>query len=175
MLAYHLFLPRSVWIPELPSATKPYDYSVVPHQVKDCTVLGDQRCLSWLITTVRGTANATPAQISLYSQCKRLKWGSMWDCKRGHARPSQPWAWRYTFTEWHGTLWLSLCRRVGTQKAGGGGAACVWRGKTAHSNGEKRAISNQVRSAAQFATGQNTSVIRFLVTIFPNLHGQCSP
>lgn len=34
-------------------------------------------------------------------------------------------------------------------------------------NGEKRAISNQVPSAAQLAMGQNTSVIRFFLTIFP--------
>lgn len=27
----------------------------------------------------------------------------MWDCKRGQPRPTQPWAWRYTFTGWHGT------------------------------------------------------------------------
>lgn len=42
-------------------------------------------------------------------------------------------------------------------------------------NGEKRAISNQVPSAAQLATGQNTSVIRFLLTISPNLCVQCRP
>lgn len=58
--------------------------------------------------------------LSLYSQCKRLKRGSMWDCKWGQARPRQPWDWRYTFTGWHGTLWLSLCCRAGTRKAGGG-------------------------------------------------------
>lgn len=34
-------------------------------------------------------------------------------------------------------------------------------------NGEKWAISNQVPSAAQLATGQSTSVIRFLLTISP--------
>lgn len=42
-------------------------------------------------------------------------------------------------------------------------------------NGEKRAISNQVPSATQLATGQNTSVIRFLLTISPNLCAQCCP
>lgn len=40
-------------------------------------------------------------------------------------------------------------------------------------NGEKRAISNQVPSAAQLTTGQNTSVIRSLLTISPNLCAKC--
>ena len=64
------------------------------------------------------------------------------------------------------------------QNAGRGGAVgrgwgsvwrwCVWRGKDSSLQmGGKRAISNQVPSAAQFATGQNTSVIRFHVTIYP--------
>lgn len=53
--------------------------------------------------------------------------------------------------------------------AGVGVRACaVRRGETAQSNWRKKgAISNQVPSAAQLATGQNTSVIRSLLTISP--------
>lgn len=42
-------------------------------------------------------------------------------------------------------------------------------------NGGERAISNQVPSAAQFATGQRSSVIRFFLTIYPNLRAQSCP
>lgn len=100
------------------------------NQAEGRVVLEYQRCSSLLITTISRAVNATPAKrrsLSLYSRCRRLKWGSMWDCKWGQARPRQPWAWRYTFTGWHGTLWLSLCRRVGTRKAelGEGGLEMV--------------------------------------------------
>ena len=61
------------------------------------------------------------------------------------------------------------CGGVGVR--GGLEMVCVKGERQLTPNGEKRAISNQVPSAAQFATGQNTSVIRFHVTIYPKPAG----
>lgn len=48
-----------------------------------------------------------------------------------------------------------------------GDGVCVKGKDSSLQMGGKGAISNQVPSAAQFAMGQNTSVIRFHVTIYP--------
>ncbi len=65
-----------------------------------------------------------------------------------------------------------LERRVGGGVVGGG-VGVYKEERQLTSNGEKRAISNQVPSTAQLATGKNTSVIRFLLTISQNLRTQC--
>lgn len=51
--------------------------------------------------------------------------------------------------------------------SGGGGCAVRSRGDSSVQMEKKAAISNHVPSAAQLATGQNTSVIRSLLTISP--------
>lgn len=67
--------------------------------------------------------------------------------------------------------WELECR-VGV---GWGGVGLYEEERQLPPNGEKRAISNQVPSTAQLATGKNTSVIRFLLMISPNLLAQCCP
>lgn len=140
-----------------------------------------QRCLSSLITTIIRTVNATPAttkkNLSLYSPCKRLN-------IRLNVRL------KTRTSEANTALGLDVTHSQGDmahydspfaegweherQSWGVGGGVCEEE-RQLTPNGGKMAISNQVPSAAQFATGQNTSVIRFLLTIFPNHCSQCCP
>lgn len=121
------------------------------------------------------------SHISLYSRCKRLKWGSMWDCKWGQVGPRPPRARRYTFTGWHGSLWLSLCRRVGTKKGriargrrvvGEVGRGGVKRKDSSLQVGKKGQLVTKSPVQASLPRGGGTSVIRFLLTISLNLANQ---
>lgn len=148
------------------------------NQVKCCTVLEDQRCLSLLITTISGIVNAKKKKVSPCTV--NVKGWSETQCetanedKRGQESPGPGVTHSQDDMAHYDSPFAVGLEHKRERGEGRGGVVCEEE-RQLTPNGEKRAISNQVPSAAQFAMGQNTSVIRFLVTISPNLCAQCCP